>query len=85
MVLDADWPTERLCKQLREHFIGHLAHAGGRTHSLIEARFELDNILWARGEEHRPELPFDGPIFDSPFERRRLRLLNSLFLICELT
>lgn len=83
MVLDAGWSAERLRKHLREQFIGHLADVGGRTHSLIRARLELDDILRARTEERRYELPFDGPIFDSPFERRRLRLLNSLFLMCE--
>ncbi len=83
MVLDADWSAERLRKRLREQFIEHLVDAGGKTHSLIWARLQLDDILRAKAEERGYELPFDGPIFDSPFERRRLRLLNTLFLICE--
>jgi hypothetical protein len=78
-----DWSPERLRKRLRARFVDHLADIGSRVHPLIERCLERDKVLLATTECRRSRLPFDGPIFEGPFERRRLALLSKLFLICE--
>jgi len=77
------WSAERLRKELCEQFVGFLADTRGRTHPLIRARFEFDEVLRVKAERRGYQLLFDGPIFGGPFERRRLNLLSNLFLICE--
>ncbi len=78
-----DWSPEKLRKRLRTQFVDQLADIGSRVHPLIERCLERDRVLLARAGRRRSRLAFDGPIFDSPFERRRLALLSKLFLICE--
>lgn len=83
MAPDSKWSTEQLRKHLREQFTRHLTDIRGRTHALVRARLERDDLLRAKAARRRHPLPFEGPIFDGPFEQRRLNVLSSLFLICE--
>jgi hypothetical protein len=80
---DPDWSPERLRKDLRAQLVKYLAETRGSTHPLVRVRLERDELLRARAARREHLLPFEGPIFDSPFERRRLGLLNSVLLICE--
>ncbi len=80
---DEDWSPDRLRKRLRAEFAAYPTTTRGRLHPLIRARLDRDEVLRKRAARCRRQLPFDGPIFDSPFERRRLNLLNRLFLTCE--
>jgi len=52
----------------------------GSAHSLIRHLLDEDELRRLKPSNAPHRLRYGDPIFDAPFERRRLRILNSLFL-----
>jgi hypothetical protein len=52
----------------------------GSAHSLIRHLLDEDELRRLKPSNAPYRLRYGDPIFDAPFERRRLRILNSLFL-----
>lgn len=52
----------------------------GSTHSLIRHILDEDQLRRLKPSDAPYRLRYGDPLFDAPFERRRLRILNSLFL-----
>lgn len=52
----------------------------GSAHSLIRHLLDEDALRRLKPSDAPYRLRYSEPLFDSPFERRRLRILNSLFL-----
>jgi hypothetical protein len=52
----------------------------GSAHSLIRHLLDEDELRRLKPSDAHYRLCYSAPFFDSPFERRRLRILNSLFL-----
>lgn len=80
---DGDWWPDRMQMRLRAQFLARQSELAGRVHPLIRARLDGDSKLSASVSRRRYSLSFDGPVFDTPYERGRLDLLNRLFLIRE--
>lgn len=54
-----------------------------KPHSLIQALLDTDEERREKQRKSTYPSPWDNPIFDSIFERRRLRLINSIFMALE--
>ena len=52
----------------------------GSAHNLIRHLLDEDELRRLKPSDAHYRLRYSDPFFDSPFERRRLRILNSLFL-----
>lgn len=52
----------------------------GSAHSLIRHLLDEDALRRLKPSDAPYRLRYSEPLFDSPFERRRLRILNNLFL-----
>jgi hypothetical protein len=52
----------------------------GSAHSLIRHLLHEDELRRLKPADAHYRLRYSDPFFDTPFERRRLRILNSLFL-----
>ncbi|MGY2932024.1 hypothetical protein ACVWZ6_001626 [Bradyrhizobium sp. GM6.1] len=53
----------------------------GSAHSLIRHLLDEDALRRLKPSDAPYKLRYSEPFFDSPFERRRLRILNNLFLV----
>jgi hypothetical protein len=75
---------EEVTTEIRE-MVGRLtvAKAIPRPHRLIAKLLEADEERRQRAANRTYLLSWDQPLFDSPFERRRLRLLNAIFVASE--
>lgn len=52
----------------------------GKAHPLIQKMLEEDEVRRQKYLASRYPSSWDAPLFDSPFQRRRLRLVNAIFL-----
>ncbi|MCP1909465.1 MULTISPECIES: hypothetical protein [Bradyrhizobium] len=53
----------------------------GSAHSLIRHLLDEDALHRLKPSDAPYKLRYSEPFFDNPFERRRLRILNNLFLV----
>lgn len=75
-------PLDEVEARVRKR-IGKVAMIRGldRVHSSIQKLLDNDKIRRERQQASAyPDSYWDAPLFDSPFEQRRLRVLNSIFL-----
>ncbi len=67
----------RIAKKIGRVAVPHGKHA---WHHVLQRLFSADDKRRAKIAESKWAYSWDKPLFDNPFEQRRLRILNALFL-----
>jgi hypothetical protein len=72
-------PAESIIQRVRE-MVGHVTVPRdlSRVHPAIEAILKADDVRRGTYLASSTRFVFDAPMFDSPFEKRRLRFMNGL-------